>query len=160
MGEETKAPLAPSQEDEARLLGEMITRGVPLATIETRWKRFVEKLMAGETLIDLDALIQFILKESYLAMTEELRLYGEEIRFLVDAETQIRDYLSEPQEHTQSIEEYIQSWDERLSAVGEDTQWANIDLQGFLQKLQHTLQLMTNASKMLHDTLKAVIRKI
>lgn len=37
---------------------------------------------------------------------------------------------------------------------------ANIDLQNQLQKQQQALQTMSNVSKALHDTAKAVIRKI
>jgi hypothetical protein len=47
-----------------------------------------------------------------------------------------------------------------LNAVGDDAQLANVDLQNILQKQQQTLQMMSNISKMLHDTAAAVIRKI
>jgi len=43
---------------------------------------------------------------------------------------------------------------------GDDAQLANVDLQNILQKQQQTLQLMSNVSKMLHDTAASVIRKI
>ena len=42
----------------------------------------------------------------------------------------------------------------------DDAQLANVDLQNVLQKQQQTLQMMSNISKMLHDTAMAVIRKI
>jgi hypothetical protein len=44
--------------------------------------------------------------------------------------------------------------------TGDDAQLANVDLQNMLQKQQQTLQMMSNISKMLHDTSMAVIRKI
>jgi hypothetical protein len=46
------------------------------------------------------------------------------------------------------------------SAVGDDAQLANVDLQNLLQKQQQVIQMMGNISKMLHDTAMAVIRKI
>lgn len=54
----------------------------------------------------------------------------------------------------------IRSWEDRLSELGDDAQLANVDLQNALQKQQHTLQMLSNISKMLHDTALAVIRKI
>ena len=54
----------------------------------------------------------------------------------------------------------IENLEEMLSTVGDDAQLANIDMQNMLQKQQRTLQLMSNVSKMLHDTALAVIRKI
>ena len=58
------------------------------------------------------------------------------------------------------IDDYIKALEEKLSTTGDDAQLANIDLQNMLQKLQQTLQTMSNVSKMLHDTAMSVIRKI
>jgi hypothetical protein len=54
----------------------------------------------------------------------------------------------------------IARWEEKLNTVGDDAQLANVDLQNMLQKQQQTLQMMSNISKMLHDTAMSVIRKI
>ncbi len=42
----------------------------------------------------------------------------------------------------------------------DDAQLANVDLQNMLQKMQKTLQMMSNISKSCHDTAMAIIRKI
>ena len=58
------------------------------------------------------------------------------------------------------LDAYIEGLDQKLSSVGDDAQLANVDLQNILQKQQQTIQLMSNISKMLHDTALAIIRKI
>lgn len=58
------------------------------------------------------------------------------------------------------LEAAIQALEEKLSSVGDDAQLANVDLQNALQKQQHLLQLMSNVSKIMHDTNMAIIRKI
>ena len=58
------------------------------------------------------------------------------------------------------LDAYIKEMEEKLSSVGDDAQLANVDLQNMLQKQQQTIQMMSNISKMLHDTAMAVIRKI
>ena len=58
------------------------------------------------------------------------------------------------------LETYIENQEELLNSVGDDAQLANVDLQNMLQKQQQTMQMMSNISKMLHDTAMAVIRKI
>jgi len=58
------------------------------------------------------------------------------------------------------LDTYIQGLEEKLNSVGDDAQLANVDLQNMLQKQQQTLQMMSNISKMLHDTGMAIIRKI
>jgi len=60
----------------------------------------------------------------------------------------------------ESLVQYITDLEEQLSSVGDDAQLANVDLQNMLQKQQQTLQMMSNISKMLHDTAMAIIRKI
>jgi hypothetical protein len=54
----------------------------------------------------------------------------------------------------------IEEWEAQLASMGDDAQLGNIDLQNTLQKQQQTIQMMSNVSKMLHDTGLAVIRKI
>ena len=54
----------------------------------------------------------------------------------------------------------IACWEERLATIGDDAQLANVDLQNAVQRHQHTLQMLSNISKMQHDNLMAIIRKI
>ena len=59
-----------------------------------------------------------------------------------------------------SIEYEVVTLEAYLSSLGDDAQVASIDLQNSLQKLQQTIQMISNVSKMLHDTTMAIIRKI
>ena len=58
------------------------------------------------------------------------------------------------------LDTMIQNSEEDLNGIGDDAQLANVDLQNMLQKQQQTLQMLSNISKMLHDTAMATIRKI
>jgi hypothetical protein len=58
------------------------------------------------------------------------------------------------------LEHYIADLEQQLQNIGDDAQLANVDLQNMLQKQQQTMQMMSNISKMLHDTALAVIRKL
>ncbi len=60
----------------------------------------------------------------------------------------------------EQFENYIDRWEQKLQTFGDDAQLANIDLQNMIQKQQQALQLMSNVSKMLHETAMAIIRKI
>ncbi|KKL64129.1 hypothetical protein LCGC14_2168140 [marine sediment metagenome] len=59
-----------------------------------------------------------------------------------------------------ALNRYIESLEEDLANMDEDDQLSNVDLQSALQKQQQTLQMLSNVSKMLHDTSLALIRKI
>ena len=58
------------------------------------------------------------------------------------------------------LKRHVEDLEEQLSSMGDEAQLANIDLQNMLQKQQQTIQMMSNISKVLHDTAMAVIRKI
>ena len=59
-----------------------------------------------------------------------------------------------------ALQKYIEQLEEDLQNAGEDGQLANIDMQNVLEKQQQTLQMLSNVSKMFHDTSMAIIRKI
>jgi len=58
------------------------------------------------------------------------------------------------------LERYVAETEEKLNALGDDAQLANVDLQNILQKQQHVMQMMSNISKTLNDTASSVIRNI
>lgn len=49
---------------------------------------------------------------------------------------------------------------DKMNTLGDDAQLANVEMQNILQKQQQALQMMSNISKMMHDTAMSVIRKI
>jgi len=58
------------------------------------------------------------------------------------------------------LKTYKTNLEETLNTLGDDAQLANVDLQNWLQKQQQTLQMMSNISKLLHDTAMNTIRKL
>lgn len=60
-----------------------------------------------------------------------------------------------------ALQKYLEQLEENLQGVGEDAQMGNIDdMQNVLEKQQQTMQMLSNVSKMLHDTCIAILRKI
>jgi dimeric dUTPase (all-alpha-NTP-PPase superfamily) len=66
----------------------------------------------------------------------------------------------EPVETKADLDAYVENLEEKLQTTGDDAQLANVDLQNALQQQQQTLQMMSNISKMLHDTAMSILRKI
>ncbi len=58
-----------------------------------------------------------------------------------------------------SMDKQKPTMQDKLNSAG-DAQLANVDLQNQLRQQQQTLQMMSNISKMMHDTAMAVIRNI
>jgi hypothetical protein len=58
---------------------------------------------------------------------------------------------------TDPIDALLSEWEEHLQTVGDTV---DMQMQNILQKQQQAMQMMSNISKMLHDTAMAIIRKI
>jgi hypothetical protein len=109
---------------------------------------------------DLNELVQWVLRESYTSTTEDLRSYADKVKYFNEAKKQARGELHGAREALGDVDSYIKDWEDKLNAVGDDAQLANVDLQNMLQKEQQTLQMMSNISKLLYDTALSIIRKI
>jgi hypothetical protein len=200
------------------MVGKIVSSGAALnavsaggnmaGNLQANWGKFVTDVQArfgGVT--DVNALVQQVLRESYLSTTEDLYFYAEKVKFFNEIKKDIRDELTAARKHMAQfagkddkdsitawagkgvvtdfigqplsdtgmspalyrgealdtkgkLDAYIKGLEEKLSSVGDDAQLANVDLQNILQKQQQTIQLMSNISKMLHDTGMAIVRKI
>jgi hypothetical protein len=58
------------------------------------------------------------------------------------------------------LDSEIARWETKLNSIGDDAQLANVDLQNILQKQQQVLQMLSNISKITHDTAMEIIRNI
>lgn len=206
------------------------------ADVQGQWADFISNTgINGE--LDVNALVQAVLREAYLENTKDLHFYAQKVKFYNSLKDDVRSQLTEmrklmslqagrddqegitfeqldengdavldsngnpvtwesisggtdrptrvqfdstpkfdpasglyvphPAEPVdggwadkKALEDDIANLEEFLNAVGDDAQLANADLQNMLQKQQQTLQMMSNISKMLHDTAMSVIRKI
>jgi hypothetical protein len=61
---------------------------------------------------------------------------------------------------SEELDSLLKQWEGKLSETGDDAQLANLDMQNMIQKQQQTMQMMSQVSKLLHDTAMGVIRKI
>jgi hypothetical protein len=184
--------------------------------LQSRWSEFIAQVGSEKgALVDINSLVQAVLREAYMENTKDLHFYAQKVRYFNEVKKAMRDELTRAREAlTDSVtsaseavtegdiedagefvvnygstdvnaeafgdvdeitgelgaggnietkadlETYIQGLEEKLNSVGDDAQLANVDLQNMLQKQQQTLQMMSNISKMLHDTAMAIIRKI
>jgi hypothetical protein len=89
----------------------------------------------GQPSIDVNALVQWVLREAYLEQLKNLQFQA-------------------------ALDTHMRNMEEKLNSVGDDAQLANVDLQNTLQKQQQLIQMLSNVSKLLSDTALSVIRKI
>ena len=145
-----------AQLKQLKLIASMIAKGEPTKTVNTEWEGFIGSTDALQG-PDVNELVQYVLRQSYLEQIATLQQYAERVRFFDEQKKAIGDRISTARS---ARERHIASLEEILSTTGDDAQLANIDLQSNLQKAQELLQTSSNVSKMLHDSATAVIRKM
>ncbi len=151
--------LKPKQIEQLSLIGKMLAQEEDTNKLEKRWGVFIEESKHDFQIEDMDInqLIQFVLRDCYLQMNEMLMLHSEKIKYFNSQKKQIRDHIKKIREDR---ENYLTSLEDKLQTVDEDAQLANLDLQNVLQKQQQIMQMLSTISKLLHDTAMAIIRKV
>jgi hypothetical protein len=122
---------------------------------------------------DIDELMLYIIRESFTETNEDLMFFASRLKHFNEISKTISEHIRElvqiqresskgncSMQVISSVSALIRDWEEELSSVGDDAQLANIDLQNALQKQQQLLQMLSNISKVLHDTAMGVIRNI
>jgi hypothetical protein len=160
----TRVQLTPPEADLLRQTG----RALRESRIEAAQQDWALLISSRELLgMDVNALVLWIVRESYLSATEDLRFAAEKVRYFNEQKRALRNLLEAARScgwarcrSEAAVRAQIQRWEEALASIGDDAQLANVDLQNILQQQQQTLQMISNVSKLLHDTAFAVIRKI
>jgi len=170
-GEEAKVQVVEDMSSkQLALTGEVIDKlkSNDITGALSSWKDLGQQADQLGVPMDINAVIQYVLRESYLENNEDIQFYAEKVKFFNETKEKIRGSLKNMVNlhrgaSTASMlgnKESIEDLEEKLKAIGDDAQLSNIDLQNMLQKQQQTIQTMSNVSKTMHDTALALIRKI
>jgi hypothetical protein len=115
---------------ELATISAMIAEGKPTSAILQAWKAHVTRRVQSRQPFQVDQTINQVIAQA----ETQVKVMAEGLKAKIRAQ-------------------------EKLNAIGDDAQLANVDLQNAIQKQQQILQMMSNISKMMHDTAMAVIRK-
>ena len=72
-----------------KILGSMIARGESKEAILSKWKAMI--VGANDRNLDVGALVQSVIRESYLQQTEELKKYKDKVQYFNETKRKIRD---------------------------------------------------------------------
>ena len=133
----------------ARRIGERLRQGASFDEIRRDW----EGLVSRSDPSNVDGLVQLVMREGYLDEVQAHRRAAERAQRTNERERELREERSRLREGPREI-------DAELAQMNDDSELASIDLQNVLHKQQQTLQTMSNLSKQMHDTAKAIIQKI
>jgi hypothetical protein len=141
---------------EMRAVSALIAQGRPEAEVKARWQAALAGASARET--DIEALVQAVMQQAQQMQEQDLKDAQAEMARTNQQKAALRQQMQTLRDQKRDLE--ARKMEEKLNSVGDDAQLANVDMQNVLQKQQQTLQMMSNISKMLHDSAMSVVRKL
>lgn len=133
----------------AQRIGERLRQGASFDEVRRDWEGLVSRTEPE----DVDGLVHLVMREGYLDEVRAHRQAAERAQRTNERERALHEERSRLRERLREI-------DAELAEMNDDAELANIDVQNALQKQQQTLQTMSNVSKQMHDTAKAILRNM
>jgi len=135
--------------------------------VQSRWDNSLSDQTKQGGAVDPNAVVQSVLRESYMQTTEDLRFYAEKVKYFNETKKEVRDHLSQLRDYDKNLKSDVDSLKpgkaidsnvmERLAAaIKESVKDSNEDKSYYLGKLAvinktatdmaHYLQAFTDAS--------------
>jgi hypothetical protein len=84
------------------------------SAIEDRWGEYIADMQTGAIPKDINALVQAVLRESYLETNKDLQFYAEKVRYYNDLKEGIRSELTTARQYQSSLSEYAPTESEEI----------------------------------------------
>ena len=151
--------LSPEHRREISHIATDIANGRRMSSIQNSWAVLVGEIYTSNAAPDTASLVRLVMNMSCLSAQHDLKQIAEKVKNANYNKMRLRTQIEQARSQ-QWQESQVAVMQAALTAATADAQLANIDLQNQLQKQQQTRQTLSNVSNMLHDTARAVIRKI
>lgn len=143
------------------------TGSTPEAT--SKWNTFVGNESADGGSLDPNALVQHVLRESYLQTTEDLRFYADKVKYFNEMKKEIREHLNELRNYDAALRldtltpgKDANVMEELSSVLRESAQDTNEDKQyylGLLQKMDKISSEISTQFESISDASKRLTKK-
>jgi len=88
--------------------------GTNPSELEGRWGEYIADMQTGSVPMDINALVQAVLRESYLETNKDLQFYAEKVRYYNDLKEGIRSELTTARQYQSSLSEYAPTESEEI----------------------------------------------
>jgi hypothetical protein len=122
--------------------------------VSSRWQQFVSEEAANGGAVDPNALVQEVLRESYVQTTEDLSFYAEKVKYFNQCKKEVRDYLDglRDAESASKLERLTPGrsgnvMEEVFAVIRDGIQGSNEDKEYYLRKLQDMSEISHSISQ-------------
>jgi hypothetical protein len=135
-------------------LGRRLREGASFDDIRGDWQALVRRSGLSDS-EDVDALTRWVMREAYLDELQSRRRAADAAKSRSERGAALRAERDRLADRLREVDAELARLD-----PADDQQLTDMDLQSALQKQQQTLQTMSNVSKSMHDTAKALIQNM
>ncbi|HEY7162807.1 MAG TPA: hypothetical protein VH815_16215 [Acidobacteriota bacterium] len=126
--------------------------------LQSGWSSFVSKDAEQGGAIDPNALVQEVLRESYVQTTEDLRFYAEKVKYFNECKKEVRDHLSKLRDYDKDLKPQVDSlkagkaidsnvMETLLRTIKETVNDSNEDKKYYLGKLDSLNKIATDLAQ-------------
>lgn len=127
------------------------------SNLQSHWDNFTSKQATQGGAVDPNALVQSVLRESYMQTTEDLRFYAEKVKYFNETKKEIRDHLSKLRGYDKDLKSQVDSlkpgqkidgnvMETLAAAIKESVNDSNEVKKYFLEKLADITKMATGIS--------------
>jgi len=162
--------LIPAQRSQLVSMARALVRTPSFDAIRGRWKQFIQTWPAGRPL-DVDALIAWVVRQSYLEADRTLKGYAAKVRYFDEQKIRLREELrrargqrpgAAPARVQPGIAPAgdIRLLEQRLKRAEEQSQEANAAFQNFDQKANQLYNLLASVMKAMKEMAMGTVRNM
>ena len=145
------------------------------AELQARWSDFVSEASSGMGAIDVDALVQWVLRESYQETTQDLYFFAQKVKFFNEVKKKIRDELTAARNHlagfagaaeTANIGSYVSkdivtdfTGGSAVSVVDDTTLTTKGELEAYIQSMEEKLSSVGDDAQLANVDLQNMLQK-
>jgi hypothetical protein len=174
VSEDVIVPLSDKQKIKLLEIIELLKDGQDFSAIEKDWEKFIRGINESESIVDISAIIQWVMLSAYLGEQNDLIFYAQQVKHYNSVKNEIRglkdrlasriEFCTTPDiECPESIEDLkaeIDYLEDLNQTIGEDMQMLQAMLEEEAQKLTQYINLMSNIAKAWHDLAMNIIRNL
>ncbi len=92
--------LTSDQQQELNQIGKLLAKDPNSRLAQKRWQSLIHSMATAKPAVDVNALVQWVMQESYLQASSSLRSHADKVKFFNEQKDRIRDEINRARAHT------------------------------------------------------------
>lgn len=169
---QTRKTLSEQQRSRLKAFAGQLRKNPNAPDLQSQWKELIQEGLGQTSSIsssDINAFIQFVLRQSYLEHTKDLQYYASKIKYFNEQKKQVREHIQKTRgklaqatevKDKKALEKLKVKLEQELKDLETQERLANFEIQRLMSQYNQAEQAASRIYKKKQDTESGVIRKI